>query len=587
MENIKKKVLGCFQCKNAFCKKDCPLHVDVPFVIKGFLENKQKEVYEYLLENNIIPNICGILCPKEMQCSKNCLYTKTKGELIRNELIENYLNDKFELDYHFPEASKGRIVVVGAGPAGLTAAIILRKYGFFVDVIEAQNKIGGLLQTHIPSFRFDKTKLDNLYNALKDHINFIFNTKLGIDLTYEDLLKYDYQILACGTKNPTRFCHDENVLNAFDILEKFNQNTLDIKNKKIGVLGCGNVAIDCARVLKRLNNDVSIVYRRTIDNSPATVSEINEAKNDNIQFIELKALVEFKDGIGKFQKMKLVDNGPNERAGFEKTNEFEYLEYDYLIEAYGSKPNYDCLKDQSWFKLINDKGYLKTNSYLDTYFIGDYFLHPTTIVKAISDAKEVSNQLIKNYEELIRLKNDLKDNYVVLGGSFNPITKAHQEIINYVYQFITSNIKILPNGSNYPIKNLLPYDERVKIIKLVYPDIEIDDYETKQNFGGTVKYLETRNHPFFIIGSDSLKDLPKWIEFEKLVSENKFVVFTRADENNLSILYQNETLKKHLDNFYLINVSVSNLSSTEYRNTKSSDVVDPRVYEYLMKNNLF
>ena len=101
--------------------------------------------------------------------------------------------------------------------------------------------------------------------------------------------------------------------------------------------------------------------------------------------------------------------------------------------------------------------------------------------KAIQSGKEVANEIIKTENELMRLKNDLGNNPIVYGGSFNPLTIAHEEIINYIYKIITDNLIILPNGDKYALKNLVSFDKRVEMIKTVFPNILIDDYENKQD----------------------------------------------------------------------------------------------------------
>ena len=167
------------------------------------------------------------------------------------------------------------------------------------------------------------------------------------------------------------------------------------------------------------------------------------------------------------------------------------------------------------------------------------------------------------------------------------MTIGHQEMIDYLLNHITKNVIILPNGNIYPRKELLPFDIRCNLIKAVYPYLTIDDYETKQAFKGSIHYLEEHNHPFFVIGSDSLKDLPTWIEAEKLISDNNFIVFSRADSNNQLLIEENELLKKYQDHFYFINATIVNVSSTIYRNTLDETIVDPKIHEIVLRDNLY
>lgn len=587
--NIKEITNKCFKCKNPKCMNSCPLQLNISEICQLIEHDKEYEAYLKLKANNILLSICGVICPMEHQCAKECLYHKVKGEIFPINKIEQYLTNKYYINdsYEFPEVTNRSVVIVGSGPAGLAAAITLRLAGFKTTVIEAEKNIGGILSTHLPKFRFENTILENKFEELSKHIEFIFNTKVGKDISYDELFKYDYQIIAIGSENPTRMNTSENIYSGHELLKLYNQNKLQFENKKIGILGCGNVAIDIARALKRLNNDVSIIYRRTLDNAPATKNEINEALKENISIHELLSLASFNDGIATFDKMGLKPKVGNERQKFFKTDEQIKEQYDLLVEAYGSNPVFDGLNDYNWFKLINDNTWLTQDNYMNMYFVGDCLLHPSSIAKAIASGKKTALEIIQNEEEIKRIKKDLNNKPIVFGGSFNPLTIAHEEIINYVLNNISKNIVVLPNGDQYKLKNLLPFTTRVEMIKNVFPNISIDDYESKQNFRGTVQYLKDRNHPFFIIGGDSLKDLTKWIDYENLVKDNKFIVFNRNNLDFKQLFETNELLNNYKNNFYILNVSFSPVSSSTFRENKNPLYLSHKVLDYINTNKLY
>lgn len=587
--NIKELTKKCFKCKNPKCMNSCPLHLNIPEIVKLIDEDKEYEAYQKLKENNILVSLCGVICPMENQCAKDCVYNMAQNEHFPIDKIEQYLTNKYYLEdqYQFPPITKRKVVVVGSGPAGLTAAILLRMNGFETVVIEAENKIGGILSTHLPKFRFDNEILLKKFNELESGIKFIFNTKVGKDIQIDEIFDYDYQIVAIGAESPIRMIYSENVFSGHEILRKYHDDDLNIKNKKIGVLGCGNVAIDVARSLKKLGNDISIIYRRTLENAPATKHELHDAKIDGIDFKELLSLNTFENNVATFDEMGLMPKVGNERQKFYKTGNQTKENFDILVEAYGSNPVFDSFEKYQWFKLINDNSWLIQHNHMNLYFIGDCMLHPSTIAKAIQSGKEVANEIIKTENELMRLKNDLGNNPIVYGGSFNPLTIAHEEIINYIYKNITDNLIILPNGDKYALKNLVSFDKRVEMIKTVFPNILIDDYENKQEFRGTVKYLEDRNHPFFVLGGDSLKEMITWIDYENLIANNRFIVFNRESTNFDELFASNEILRMNKHNFYILNVSFSPVSSSEFKNKKNELFVSSKVLDFINKNKLY
>lgn len=587
--DIKEITKKCFKCKNPKCMNSCPLHLNIPKICKLIEEDKEFDAYLELKANNILVSICGTICPMEQQCAKECLYNSVNHEFFPIDQIEQYLTNKYYLNdiYSFPNEIDRTAVVVGAGPAGLTTAILLRSFGFKTTLIEAENKIGGVLSTQLPKFRFDNQILENKINELKPFITFQFNTIVGKDISYDELFKYDYQVIAIGSEKPIRINYSNNVFSGQELLRQYHNNNLNITNKKIGVLGCGNVAIDIARSLKRLNNDVSIIYRRTLENAPATKHEIYEAKLENIDFKELLSLNSFEGRLATFDVMALMPKVGNERQKFYKTGEVLEEHYDILVEAYGSNPSFDGLNKYNWFKLIDDNSWLTQENHMNTYFVGDCMLHPSSIAKAIASGKKAAEQIIKNELELRRIKKDLNDQPIVFGGSFNPLTIAHEEMINYVLKNISNKLVLLPNGNQYKLKNLVSFEDRVKMLKLVFPNIKIDEYENQQAFRGTYQYLEDRNHPFFIVGGDSLKDIPGWINSETLIKNNKFIVFNRENTNFDELFETNEILKNNKNNFYILNVSFSPVSSSEFRETKNPLFVSQTILDFINKNKLY
>lgn len=577
----------CFKCKNAPCVMDCPLHNNIPEVISLYNNKEYEKAFHLLFNENPLFGLCGILCPYEEQCAKNCNYYKVKKERVEFNLIEEDFAKRFDIfDFKFPEVSKGFVLVVGAGPAGLMAAIKLRQSGFKVTLIEKENKIGGVITNEIPTHRFNSDYFEKLENAIKDYIDIKYNTEFGKDITISDLDNYNYCVITTGCDKQNNYFNASNVYTGVELLKQI-KNGLVIKNKKIAVMGCGNVAVDCATSLKLMGNSVGIYYRRKREYAPLTLANQKEIDEYNIPFNGLLVGDSFDGKNMVLRKMELLPAVDGQRPGVIETDETFTEQFDLVVECYGAKPDYSMFNSCDWFngRLENKK--LRTRNYANVYFAGDAFKGSSTIVKAMADANVAVKKILINYDELQRLRCDLKDKQVVYGGSFNPITYAHQEIIDYIRNNITTNLVLLPNGNIYPRKELLPFEQRVELIEAVYPDIYIDDYETKQAFGGSIKYLEEHDHPFFVIGADSLKDLSTWIDAEKLIADNRFIVFSRGATNLQKIIDNDDLLKRYEDHFYLLNTKIINVSSTTYRQTLDPSIVDERVHKIVIKKNLY
>lgn len=577
----------CFKCKNAPCVMDCPLHHNIPEIISLYNKEEYEQAFHMLFDENPLFGLCGILCPYEDQCAKNCNYYKVKKERIEFNLIEEDLAKRFDvLNFNFPKVTKGFVLVIGAGPAGLVSSIKLRQAGFKVTLIEKENKIGGVVTNEIPKHRFNSDYFVKMYDAIKDYIDVKLNTTFGKDVNVEDFDNYNYVVVATGCDISNGYFKNPNVYTGIDLLKKINKG-LVIQNKKIAVLGCGNVGVDCATSLKLMGNDVEIYYRRKRQYAPMTVDNQMDIDKYEIPFHDLFVGDSYDGKNLVLRKMKLLPPVNGEKPGFEETDETITKEYDVVIESYGSKPDYSMFNDCKWLSARLDNKKLRTRNYANIYFAGDAFKGASTIVKAIADGIKAVKKIIANYDELTRLRKDLEDREVVYGGSFNPITVAHQEIIDYIKNNITDNIVLLPNGNIYPRKELLPFEQRVELIRAVYPDIYIDDYETKHAFGGSVKYLEEHNHPFFVIGADSLKDLPTWIDAENLIKDNRFIVFSRGSTSLQKVIDNDELLKKYENHFYIINTKIINVSSTIYRETLDPSIVDEKVHEIVMEKKLY
>ena len=281
MEEIKEKVNYCLNCKIKPCSiKGCPLENNIPDFIKAVKEENYKQAYEILSQTTVLPGICGKICPHMKQCQGSCV-RGIKGEPVSIGDIENFIFEKAEEEnYSLKEAmqeaegtdtikaekisqnsknlSNKKVAIIGGGPAGLTCAAFLARDGVKVTIYEKYNYLGGLLVHGIPEFRLPKTRVQETVKRILDlGINVEYNKELGKNLNLEELEKeYDAIFISIGANKSAKMGVKgeklEGVYGGNELLE-YNMHP-DYADKTVSVIGGGNVAMDCARTIKRLRS---------------------------------------------------------------------------------------------------------------------------------------------------------------------------------------------------------------------------------------------------------------------------------------------------------------------------------------------
>ena len=400
MEDIQTKTEYCLNCINKPCTNGCPLGNDIPTFIRYAKENKYKEAYEVLSKTTVMPFICGRVCPKSKQCQGNCV-RGIKGEPVSIGKIESVIGDLAIENGWYLEVNKAnsngkRVAIVGSGPAGITASIWLAREGTDVTIFEKREKIGGILRYGIPEFRLDKNYIDLLEEyMLKLGINIQTNTNVDIDDIKE---KFDDVVLCFGANKSTFMGipgeDAPNVLGANELLEygKFP----DLKGKNIVVIGGGNVAMDSARVAKRLGaNKVTIAYRRAKPQMPAEPMEIEEAENEGIEFAFKVNVKKIENNVVSLVKTELVQKESEKRpVPVEIPNSGFTIMADYVIMAIGSK-----LREPEFNIELNEKGYIKVQdnyktSISNVYACGDCIGQIATVAWASYSGREVAKAIL-------------------------------------------------------------------------------------------------------------------------------------------------------------------------------------------------
>jgi len=365
LQQIKLEASRCLDCKNPRCIDACPVNIDIPKFIKEILEEDYEKAYCTIYQDNILPSVCGRVCPQESQCEGACILG-IKSEAVAIGALERYLGDLgLEKDYIHQEDIKDnayKVAVVGSGPAGLAFAAQIRRMGYQTHIFEALHDFGGVLRYGIPEFRLPKVIVDQEINRLENlgvcfHKNVIIGKTLTID-QLKDEEGYHAVFIASGAGLPRRLNiqgeHLNGVYFANEFLTRVNlMKAYDFPNhptpiklgNKVCVIGGGNVAMDAARVAKRLGaKDVFILYRRDMDALPARREEIHHAIEEGIRFDLLKNPVEF---IGqdyeiksiKAEKMTLGEKDASGRHRPLPTGHYETIDVDTCIVAIGQSPN--------------------------------------------------------------------------------------------------------------------------------------------------------------------------------------------------------------------------------------------------------
>ena len=356
----------CLNCRNMPCRSGCPVSVRIPEFIAKVAEGDFDAAYEIITSTNSLPAVCGRVCPQEKQCESKCV-RGIKGESVGIGRLE-----RFVADYHMakedkpavtvPESNGHKIAVIGSGPAGLTCAGDLRKMGYDVTIFEAFHKSGGVLVYGIPQFRLPKeivaAEIDNL-KAMG--VNIVNNAVIGKAETIDELFEDGFEAVFIGSgAGLPQFLHipGENLLGVYSANELLTRTNLmkayredydtPIKRfNRVAVVGAGNVAMDAARVAKRLGAEhVYITYRRGRDELPARLEEVEHAEAEGIEFNLLNnpcAIVGDENGHVTGIELIRQELGEPDEKGRRKPVAVPgsnwILEVDTVIIAIGTSPN--------------------------------------------------------------------------------------------------------------------------------------------------------------------------------------------------------------------------------------------------------
>ena len=356
-EEIKKYAEYCLNCPVKPCSnKGCPLNNDIPAFIKQVKEGNVKEAYKILSKTTVLGSVCGRICPHMKQCEGSCV-RGIKGEPVNIGELEAYVFDEAIKNSWYKEMEKTNelegknMAIVGGGPAGLTCANFLARKGAHVVIYEKYNELGGILAHGIPEFRLNREVLKETIKSILNEgildITVEYGQELGRNLKLVDLEnKYDAVFLSFGANIPTRMNIEgedlEGVFGGNYLLE--NGKHPSYIGKKVAIIGGGNVAMDCARTIKRLGAEkVIVIYRRAEKQMPAETKEIEEAKQEGIEFLFQNNIIKIlgKDKVEKIECIKteiVKKEGETREVPVNIENSNYELKIDYVVMAVGSSP---------------------------------------------------------------------------------------------------------------------------------------------------------------------------------------------------------------------------------------------------------
>lgn len=387
----------CLNCKKPRCQEGCPIHTPIPVMIQMLLQGEMPEAAEMVFANNPLSVICSLVCDHEKQCEGHCV-KGIKGEPVHISSIENYISDtcfdRMKLE-QLPKNGK-RIAVVGAGPAGITIAILMACRGYKVTIFEVKEKIGGIMRYGIPEFRLPKSILDRYYVKMKElGILFRPNFALGGSTGVEDLLRDGYHavFIGTGTWRPYQVhIPGETFGNVHYGINYLNNPDVYDLGERVLVIGAGNAAMDVARTAIRKGSRHVTVYSIT-EIPAASPKEVEYAKLDGVEFEYLQTAIEIRDEGAIICDVEWTEDGKLVK----KEETARLVPADSIIISISQGPQ-DRIVNRDKELQVDDRGLLKTDANGETtmpgiFASGDVVTGAKTVVEAVKYSKMIADAM--------------------------------------------------------------------------------------------------------------------------------------------------------------------------------------------------
>ncbi len=395
----------CLKCKVPQCKKYCPVSTPVPDIMKLIEEDKELEAAEMLFANNPLSAVCSIVCPHERNCCGHCVLGK-KSDPVEFFKIEQFLSGKYLGEYTPPVIEKNNIhiAIIGSGPAGITMSILLSLKGFRVTLMEARDKIGGVLRYGIPEFRLSREIVDRYEPILhKLGVQYKPNTFIGSSITLDDMFIDGYKaiFIAVGTAKPNKLgLLGETIGNVYYAIDYLKSPEAYRLGKNVVVVGAGNVALDAARIaIRNIGPDgtVTIINSLREEEMTGNKHEIADAVEEGIKFVHLQQTIKLEeDGVKCIAvAAEQTEKGTVYEEDFTRVRK---IPADSILVAIGQGPQGAVTADSNVSKTqrglvdADENGYTSSRG---VFAAGDIVTGPKTVVEAVAFAKKVADEIEK------------------------------------------------------------------------------------------------------------------------------------------------------------------------------------------------
>ncbi len=414
----------CLMCPEQPCIAGCPVNIDIPGFIQKLTEKDYRGAYDVIAATNLLPAVCGRVCPQENQCEGVCTVGDTL-EPVAIGRLERFVGDKAIaegwVNIPYIEPTRFRIGIIGSGPAGMACAADMAKAGCDVTVYEAFHQPGGVLRYGIPDFRLPNDVIDaEIRNLAKLGVKFECNTLVGRLFTIEQMIDemgFDAVFVGVGAGYPAMLGIPgdslNGVLSANELLTRCNlmrakefpayDTPLPI-GRRVAVVGAGNTAMDAMRVSLRLGAEkVYCVYRRSRAECPARAEEVHHAEEEGVEFHWLTNPIEIlDDGKGGVRGMRCVrmELGEPDDSGRRRPvpiiGSEQELETDLVVFAIGTNAN--PIMGQTSKVNLNKRGYIATDDSLATsiagvYAGGDIVTGAATVIEAMGAGRRAARSM--------------------------------------------------------------------------------------------------------------------------------------------------------------------------------------------------
>ena len=408
----------CLHCKVPSCKKGCPISNDIPDWIAELAKGNFGNAMKIIHGRSNLPAVCGRVCAHERQCEGNCVLGK-KGAHINIGKLERFVAD-FDSEAGLtheaiPEKNRGKVAVIGSGPAGLTIAGDLARQGFAVEIFEMEPEPGGVLMFGIPEYRLPKEVVRREIKKIENlGVIFHLNTTIGENFTIDELFAkgFDAIFMGTGTGVPKRLdipgISHPGVRQAIRFLRRVSlyesgfierREVIVGEGDRVYVIGCGNTAMDAARSAIRMGAaEVTVVYHRTINEMSALRAEYDDAVAEGVKFLWNSSIINIEGGDGPKLKSVTIKSG----------GETITVPAEHVIQAVGSVPAARIVSTTTGID-VDGKGYVLTRdtpygmtTRAGVFAGGDVTNRPATVVHAMQDAKQVAEGIAK-YIDAIKL----------------------------------------------------------------------------------------------------------------------------------------------------------------------------------------